>query len=193
MMNLMHDIKHKAIALLRRPTYWWSDLRFRWVVSNKRGLAILSVATVVIVAFTGFFTFYISVKEERRDIVCLALNVYHEARGEPLSGQFAVAEVTLNRVASKNYPNSVCEVVYQQNWDPERKRMISMFSWTEKNESSPIKSDSWEKALQVAELAYSEEYTPKLKGALFFHARYVRPRWAKTKQPKARIGSHIFY
>lgn len=190
---MMDSLKNRLQDLVRRPALWWSHVRFRWVVSNKSGLTIVSVATIVVVTFSGLFAFYLSAKEQRRDVVCLALNVYHEARGEPLSGQFAVAEVTLNRVASRNYPNSVCEVVYQQNWDPERKRMISMFSWTGSDGDPVIKPEAWERALQVAELAYSEEYTPKLQGALFFHANYVRPRWARTKQPKARIGSHIFY
>ena len=190
---MFDDLKNILLYLVQRPAVWWSDIKFRWVISDKGGLVIISIAVLVIASSTGLFSYYLSAKEQRRDIVCLALNVYHEARGEPLSGQFAVAEVTMNRVASKNYPDSVCEVVYQQNWDPERKRFIGMFSWTEHDEQPVVNSESWKKALQVAELAYSDDYTPRLEGALFFHARYVHPRWSRTKQPKAHIGSHIFY
>ena len=56
-----------------------------------------------------------------RSLECLALNVYYEARGESLAGQYAVAEVTMNRKSAARYPKTVCEVVYQK----------SAFSWTD--------------------------------------------------------------
>ena len=61
---------------------------------------------------------------------CLAFDVYFEARGEPEAGQYAVAEVTMNRVASGRYPDTVCGVVHQKNWDPLRKRYVSAFPGT---------------------------------------------------------------
>src|SRR5579885_1777609 len=55
------------------------------------------------------------------DLECLAENVYFEARGEPLEGQFAVAEVTLNRTEARNFPHTVCGVVHETRWDPGRR------------------------------------------------------------------------
>src|ERR1700685_59090 len=65
------------------------------------------------------------------DLECLAENVYFEARGEPLEGQYAVAEVTLNRTRSDHFPHTVCGVVHQTRWDPSRGRFVADFSWTE--------------------------------------------------------------
>ncbi|NIO43392.1 MAG: hypothetical protein GTO41_26515, partial [Burkholderiales bacterium] len=66
--------------------------------------------------------FFFGAKNHAQELNCLALNVYHEARGEPMAGQYAVAEVTMNRVASRRYPNTVCKVVFQKKWDVLRGR-----------------------------------------------------------------------
>src|SRR3954453_10045701 len=95
----------------------------------------------VIVGGLGFLTHSVYASREEamqrlqaahaQNIACLALNVYFEARGEPEAGQYAVAEVTMNRVASPYYPDTVCDVVYQKNWDSIRGRYVAAFSWTE--------------------------------------------------------------
>ena len=54
---------------------------------------------------------------QKRELICLALNVYYEARGESLAGKYAVAEVTMNRVTSRRYPETVCAVVYEKSWE----------------------------------------------------------------------------
>ena len=99
----------------------------------------------------------------------------------------------MNRVQSRHYPNTVCKVVYQRNWDPLRKRYVGMFSWTELDEPPRLKSQFWSQSVRVARKVYGGDYIPKLKGALFYHARQIRPSWARNKKPKARIGNHIFY
>jgi len=144
----------------------------------------------VVSAFTSYMIHY---DNEKTQIRCLALNIYHEARGEPSVGQYAVAEVTMNRVHSKHYPDTVCNVVYQKNWDPSRKRYVGMFSWTELDESPKLKSRFWKQSVRVAKKVYDGDYIPILNGALFYHALYVNPRWARTMKPLARIGDHIFY
>lgn len=172
---------------------WWSDLRFYWTVKDK---TLLFLGLMIPIMFTGFGMFIsnaLNQRVENEQIRCLAMNIYHEARGEPLAGQFAVAEVTMNRVRSKHYPNSVCEVVYQRNWDQIRKRYVGMFSWTELDEQPRIKSRFWQQSVEVARRVYRDDYRPTLKGALFYHARQIRPSWIKNKKPKARIGNHIFY
>jgi spore germination cell wall hydrolase CwlJ-like protein len=118
-----------------------------------------------------------------QNIACLARNIYFEARGEPLAGQYAVAEVTMNRVALAPQPRTVCSVVYQK----------SAFSWTDLAALPEPDGEAWERAQQVAEAVYYGRHEPRLEGALFYHADYVKPEWAKEKRRVARIGSHIFY
>ncbi|TLZ19962.1 MAG: hypothetical protein E6K26_04220, partial [Gammaproteobacteria bacterium] len=62
------------------------------------------------------------------DLRCLAENIYFEARGEPIAGQYAVAEVTLNRTQAQHFPHTVCEVVHETRWDPGRRRHVADFS-----------------------------------------------------------------
>lgn len=130
---------------------------------------------------------------DERNVACLARNVYFEARGEPMAGQYAVAEVTMNRRASGRYPDTICGVVYQQNWDPLRKRYVGAFSWTELSSVPAPMGEEWQRAWKVAETVYHGRQAPVLEDALFYHASYVKPSWAKGKQPIARIGRHVFY
>ncbi|MGD8782851.1 MAG: cell wall hydrolase [Thioalkalispiraceae bacterium] len=166
--------------------YWWyTSKRERVVV----GLVIVVVSTVV--GATAHLS--LASERERRELFCLAINIYHEARGEPKAGQYAVAEVTLNRVKSKHYPESICKVVYQKNWDTIRKRYVSAFSWTELDYAINVNSKSWFEAMNIAERVYRGEHQPRVEGALFYHARHIKPSWARKKKVKAKIGKHIFY
>ena len=131
--------------------------------------------------------------EERRDLTCLAWNVYFEARGEPLAGQRAVAEVTMNRRASGRYSDTVCGVVYQQAWDPLRKRYVGAFSWTERKVLPLPAGEEWERARRVAESVYFMQEPPTLHGVMHFHSVHIKPEWAAGKEPVARIGRHVFY
>jgi N-acetylmuramoyl-L-alanine amidase len=128
-----------------------------------------------------------------RSLDCLARNVYYEARGEALAGQYAVAEVTMNRKAAPSYPKTVCEVVYHQNWDPLRGRFVGAFSWTEFDVLEPPAGEAWRRAQQVAQDVYYERRAPTLNGALHFHATYIQPEWSKERERVARIGRHVFY
>ncbi|HEV3009564.1 MAG TPA: cell wall hydrolase [Burkholderiales bacterium] len=128
-----------------------------------------------------------------RSLECLARNVYYEARGESSAGQYAVAEVTMNRRASPRYPKTVCEVVYQKNWDPLRKRHVGAFSWTEFDVLDEPTGVAWQRAVHVAEDVYYQRRPAALRGVLHFHATYVQPEWSKERQVVARIGRHVFY
>jgi spore germination cell wall hydrolase CwlJ-like protein len=121
------------------------------------------------------------------------MNVYHEARGEPVEGQYGVAEVTMNRVADPRYPDSVCGVVYQQRWDYLRKRHVSAFSWTELDTVEVRDGEAWQTAMLVAETTLDGDHDRVLEGAVHYHAAYIRPSWARGKRPVARIGRHLFY
>lgn len=129
----------------------------------------------------------------QRQLHCLALNIYHEARGEPDVGQQAVAEVTLNRMRSPFYPATICEVVYQKGWDRKRKRYVGAFSWTEQEDPAVTDDAAWRQSQQLANDMYYGRKSPIAKGALFFHAKHINPNWAQGKSETTRIGQHIFY
>lgn len=112
-----------------------------------------------------------------KETKCLAANVYHEARGEPLLGQLAVAQVTLNRVKSPKYPKSICKVVYEP----------KQFSWVPYRDKNKFDNMS----LAVAQLALSGNHKLKTFKATHYHNQTVRPDW-KMKQV-AKIGQHTFY
>ena len=172
---------------------WWHNLYYYWYTRNTGKLLFFSILGVIVSAFSFLFYTLLSESNDSQNLTCLALNVYYEARGEPKAGQVAVAEVTMNRVASRRYPNTVCKVVYQKNWDRRRRRYVGMFSWTELDETPGLKTKTWQRAWEAAETVYYKRYTPRLSGALFYHAKYIRPSWAKNKKIVARIGKHIFY
>jgi spore germination cell wall hydrolase CwlJ-like protein len=174
-------------------TRWWSDIRFRWHTTNKAPWIVSLVVAGVGVSIGSLVQSMDSRDQVRRDLTCLALNVYYEARGEPLLGQYAVAEVTMNRVASPRYPDTVCDVVYQKRWDPLRKREVGAFSWTEFDVVPHPEGDEWETAWDVAKAVYHGERPPMLNGAVHYHATYIRPSWARHQKHVAKIGRHVFY
>lgn len=116
-----------------------------------------------------------------KDVLCLAKNIYHEARGESYKGQLAVAVVTLNRVNSKKYSNNICDVVY------ERKQ----FSWTLLKKRNITDMKAWNTANSVAIDAISKYNELKQFKATHYHHVSINPRWKLTKI--AKIGNHIFY
>ena len=171
----------------------WIDLRFWWYTRNKTPwvVGLLAGVAIGVSGALGYST--LADRVERQQLTCLALNVYFEARGEPRAGQLAVAEVTMNRVASPHYPNTICEVVFQKNWDPLRKRYVGAFSWTEFETNPNPHGLAWWRAWRVAKDVYYHHYTPILHGALNYHATYIRPSWARGRHPVAHIGQHLFY
>lgn len=192
--SIMSSTPARALTTARK------NLVFYWHTHEMGGFVVLSVLALVVVVFGVLVHFSIIGHDRSRDIRtrtldlnCLAKNIYHESRGEPLDGQYAVAEVTMNRVASKHYPNTVCDVVYQERFDVIRRRNVSAFSWTELDLTGPVNQKIWERAWRVAEEVYDERAAPRAEGALFYHSKYIRPRWSRGKRRVARIGKHIFY
>jgi len=173
--------------------YIWHNFYFHWQLKDKTGYLLISALSIVVIAIPVFTYELVKYKNIQHDMKCLALNIFHEARSESEAGQHAVASVTLNRVASKRYPNTICDVVYEKRWDKIRKRYVGQFSWTEFDEPPRLKSKAWYRAWKIAEIAYKEKDKRKLKGAVFYHAKYIKPSWARKKKPLARIGKHIFY
>jgi len=123
-------------------------------------------------------------------LMCLALNIYFEARSEPIEGQIAIAEVTLNRVASANYPNDVCSVVLQKNKDG------CQFSWwCDGKSDQPREHNSLRTSKALAELMLKEGHHITVIGneATHYHSNDVHPYWANDLHKIRRIGKHIFY
>ena len=129
----------------------------------------------------------ITSKEQR----CLAEAVYFEARGEPLEGQVAVAQVVLNRVRNPAYPETICKVVYQNR----HLRNRCQFSFACDGIRDNIgEKPQWELAQKVArETVSGERYLDKVGASTHYHATYVSPRWARYMKRLDRIGQHIFY
>jgi N-acetylmuramoyl-L-alanine amidase len=177
-------------------------LRFAWYRADREAMAFALMIGVVLLVF-GFalhavFAHHERARErslvaERQNLACLARNVYYEARGEPPAGQYAVAEVTMNRAASSHYPDSVCAVVHEKRWDAIRGRYVGAFAWTEFEALPEPGGEAWEFARKVAADVYYRRTPPQLGGATLFHAIYVSPSWAKERKRVARIGSHVFY
>lgn len=117
-----------------------------------------------------------------QDVFCLADNIYHEARGETVAGQIAVAQVTLNRAEITG--RSVCSVVYEKN----------QFSWVGKKATPSRKSEVWQQIKEIGlGVASGNYYFTELAHATYFHAIYVRPYWSKQFNHVATIGNHKFY
>ena len=118
---------------------------------------------------------------------CLALNVYFEARSEPIAAQFAVAQVTINRVVSDKYPDTVCDVVWQK----------KQFSWTHDGKSDkPKEKKAWERAQWVASAVLNDDdnsLSIVSPDTVHYHADYVRPYWVSHCEFVTKIGRHIFY
>jgi spore germination cell wall hydrolase CwlJ-like protein len=128
-----------------------------------------------------------------RQAVCLAQAIYFEARGEPLAGQFAVARVILNRTADRRFPNTICEVVYQ---DAERKDRCQFSFACDGLPDEPEDQMAWALARGMAEALMRVEQ-PRLSRSVLrathYHANYVAPWWAAKLGMAGRVGRHVFY
>ncbi len=125
-----------------------------------------------------------------RQFVCLKEAIYHEARGEPIHGQFAVAEVILNRVDSPAYPDSVCGVVHQN----AHLQNACQFSYACNGRSRGMAEDRARSlAGRIADLMLSGVNRELTDGATHFHASWVNPSWARRLVRTAQIGVHVFY
>ncbi len=174
-----------STLLVRWQMFWALSDRGAWFFFGALGLAVVTLAALIYNAVEG--------KMVEDDLTCLARNIYYEARGESAKGRRAVAKVTLNRVASSRFPNTICDVVYEKRWDKRRRRYVGGFAWTELDQLPKPKPRQWQEAWQAAETVYENPQSVQLKGALFYHAAYIEPRWARQKQRVKRIGRHIFY
>ncbi len=132
-------------------------------------------------------------KYDRKQFECIRQALWHESRGEGAEGIKAVAGVIVNRVKSGIYPDDYCSVIHQP----------KQFSYVHELQSSgkPLSIDP--KKSEVQTLKYIDDVSiqvltgsfknPFDKSVLWYHAKYVKPKWSKVKQKVATIGSHLFY
>lgn len=114
----------------------------------------------------------------KQELECMALNVYHEARGESFKGKVLVARTVLNRVAHKDFPATICDVVYQP----------YQYSWTLKKRLPQPNETHYMEAIRAVYASLSDRSS-----ALYFHATHIRPPWASQKSLLEKEGNHIFY
>jgi spore germination cell wall hydrolase CwlJ-like protein len=123
------------------------------------------------------------------EIYCLAIALYHEARGEPLFGQQAVAQVIINRVVDERFPNTVCDVVTQKH-----KSSCQFSFYCDGKSDSPDDKKQWRRMVEVAKSAMI--YYPQaevIKDITHYHTTEVEPKWSKKLEKVIQIENHIFY
>ncbi len=179
---------------------------------------VLSVFFIVPMSYASAVTLQNAVEGElytessHPQLYCLAMNIYFEAKSEPIVGQYAVADVTLNRMIDSRYPHTICEVVLQgptrESWKTRQDETLSkderkfypvrnkcQFSWYCDGKPDVVRDgDAWRKAQEIAYRIVTEsKYRGITEGATHYHATYVSPRWAPELDLIGRIGTHIFY
>ena len=144
-----------------------------------------------------FILFVLCFKARADEVNCLALNIYHEARNQPLVGKLAVAQVTMNRVEHDNFPNNVCAVVmqgfYTNNHPIKNKCQFSW--WCDGKSDKPKDKQAWQQAQYLAYQLLDGLFVgiDLVEGATHYHAIYVKPYWIKKKTMVRKIADHIFY
>ncbi len=133
----------------------------------------------------------ISMRVSSKQKKCLSTAIYFEARGEIYRGQVAVAQVVMNRVKSKLYPNTICGVVFQN----QQKRNACQFSFACDGIPERIsEKKAWKQAQEITNKVMNGSlYLNEVANATHYHANYVRPKWAKRMKRLTVIGVHKFY
>lgn len=129
-------------------------------------------------------------KVNTREVQCLAEAVYYEARSETKAGQRAVAEVVLNRVASKHFPSSVCGVVYQG----AERTSGCQFSFACDGSTAKIPNGKhWDRSQDIAAHMMMGLSAPSTNRATHYHTTDVNPKWSSTLRQTRQYGTHVFY
>lgn len=132
---------------------------------------------------------------------CLLMAVYFEGRSEPVIGQYAIAEVVMNRVADRRFPDTVCGVVkqrrYVKKYDDDgvltSARWVCQFSFWCDGKPEVYHNDLARRQALAVAVGVIDDSTDYVGGALYYHADYVRPVWRHALTAYVMIGDHIFY
>lgn len=125
------------------------------------------------------------------ELNCLAMTLYHEARGEPDEGKVAVGHVVMNRVADERYPDTVCGVMKQGGAETLHRCQFSF--WCDGVSDDPANPEAWSRSEAIARAIYWGYSQDPTEGALSYHADYVDPNWGPRLVRGPQIGRHIFY
>jgi len=178
-----------AMIVLFSGEWWYLGFIFGTIYFTTLGVLLVSI-----MAYFGYEDLMLDMELDQiheDQFECLAKNVYFESRNQSDIGKRAVAWVTLNRVNSDKYPNTICDVVWQDR----------QFSWTHDGKSDDVPPNvveqaAWERSVAVSEDVMADYisggYDPT-EGATMFHADYVTPYWTDSFDRVAQIDSHIFY
>jgi spore germination cell wall hydrolase CwlJ-like protein len=134
----------------------------------------------------------ITAEVRNKQLECLSRNIYYEAGNQPFEGKVAVAQVTINRAESGQFPSDICKVVYQKNIVYEK--VLCQFSWYCENATmtKPKNTAMFKESEMVARQVLLEGFRlPSLKNALYFHATHINPKW--NRERVATIAGHVFY
>jgi len=134
----------------------------------------------------------VTAEVRNKQLECLTRNIYYEAGNQPFEGKVAVAQVTINRAESGQFPSDICKVVYQKNVVYER--VLCQFSWYCESATilKPKNAAVLKESEMVARQVLLEGFRlPSLKNALYFHATHINPKWNREKV--AVIAGHVFY
>ena len=168
-----------------------ADRAFRMEMNHERlASLVFPKSRVTIKTYSNDYLRSISPKKGGREWKCLTDALYFEARGESIKGQFAVAEVILNRVDSKRYPDTICSVVHQGS----SKRNACQFSFMCDGHKEIVHEPlAYDRSGKIASLMMDGSSRLLTAGALYYHNTSVSPRWARSFVRTARIGQHVFY
>lgn len=157
----------------------------KMAIQSRLSRAMLLLSLFIAQLMTTVVPAVVPAKLHGEELGCLAMNIYQEGRSEPVKGRLAIAAVTMNRVASRHYPDSICEVVWQ----------AKQFSWTDlKVKYHSIKdAEAWQESLELADLFMHGAVWNGIGNAKHYHTKKVTPKWSQSEQAIASIGNHLFY
>lgn len=147
-----------------------------------------------------FASFVAKASDANGDRFCLAQNIYFESANQPEAGRMAVAQVVLNRVEDGQFPDTICDVVYQSkyrtNWKGLQVPQLHkcQFSWfCDGKSDEPTDSKTWMESIRLADQAMYENKFDLTEGALWYHTITVDPYWNDYLTSTVIINDHIFY
>ena len=159
------------------------------MLRKVKSITVLVVALLFSTAIMNTKTVSIKpINYSKEDILWMARNVYYEARNQSAKGMIAVMYTTLNRTLSEQYPQTIKDVVTQRN------KKGCQFSWY-CTKNAPVNEQEFLKIYNFVKQVLPVLYimNDPTHGALYYHANYVKPAWAKVFTKTAVIDDHIFY
>jgi|TARA_A100001015_G_scaffold247865_1_gene284928 N-acetylmuramoyl-L-alanine amidase len=129
-------------------------------------------------------------------LLCMALNIYHEARNESTIGKMAVAQVVMNRVEDDRFPDTICGVIYEgaHSSSGHPIKNLCQFSWyCDGYPDQPRNEEAFQESYEIGKFVAEGWMIGTFDGATHYHADYVSPKWAKSHTKIVRIDRHIFY